>query len=488
MALLKYKFKDITKPIDFQYKETETIFGREFKHIKGGIYKVVEPYKVKLSEFWKLLDDYQENLCVIYKEFEVFQKENGRLNKGIEPKEDESYESMLSPLEIDMLLNDLSGNQTVDSDREIEIVYVFNTDWCIVNRRYSEVENILLYLIENTDEKNYIRYNIENTRGYDETLFLDTWNNISPRRFINADFVPDDDYIDENTYKQSPKIVHTQPDILLPINVNPENKPLGQRPFMNFNGFIGVLIEDGIYYFGEDYRYRGRYSSADNCEIDLNLSFEEPCGMLYYSTDFHPTPYVGLRYFGVGAKALQRLQELEPYYNNLYYHAFRIEKEEEHREHTILDFAKLEEEYKRVESHELIIKEQIEEDLRKKLESREIELLVEGTKDIDIKDLTIIYKTLLDNPVTEKCDFVYKQGDYIYVEQIKYESTENTAYHTKKSIYLPIITSLCIKKSIKLNCGMEYELALTVLDREQEVLMNVIKPDYLQYFINEEIK
>ena len=468
MALLSYEFRDITQPIDFQFKDTEILFGREFRHVKGGIYKAVEPFTVGFNAFWKELEEYKESLCIIYKE--IVQKEDENLKKESTTSEHGVEDGILSYHEIEMLLNGLRSGQTIDNDREIEIVYALNRKWCGVDNRISrEAEGILEYLIENTDEKKYIDHCINNSRGWSETSFTDIWDILYPGQ------IPCEE--DET------RIEHTKPEMLIPVNYNPENKPLGQRPFMNYEGFIGVLIEEGIYYFGDDYRYRGRFAGPDYCEINLNCRFNEPCGMLGFDTDFHPTEYVGLRFFGIGEKAINRLHDLEEIYSDLFFHEFHtLSNEKKYIEPLILDSLLKDNEIK--VAQRAVTKDRIEGELEEKLKNGEIELLVEGTEEIRMKNLTIRYKTLLDNPVTETCDFAYKQGDHIYLEKI--ETDNDKTNHTKKSVYLPIVTKLLVKKNIKLKCGMDFEIPVTVLDREPEVLAEVIKPEYVQYFTGEE--
>ncbi len=265
--------------------------------------------------------------------------------------------------------------------------------------------------------------------------------------------------------------------------VNRDMRPLGERAYVNINGHLGYLTEPGIYYFPEDARYRGRFTSAQPAEININSSFEVPCAMIGFSTDFHPTFNCGIRFLAVGEDAIERLMEIIKGTNNSFLHFFKIKKEDENTDDPMpINSDELAGIINRAEEMEKIIEMHKEKYVLP--DGWEKVLDVSNGMDPGYNDITVSYKTLFEKEKeAEKYDYVYICGDYLYLENFESNcDPENEAgrgvFINRTKLYIPAVTNLTVSKDIKLNNGIIYPLVVQVFDRRKSVKKQFLKDEY----------
>ncbi len=427
MALVKGNFVDITQPVSFEFNEKENILEYNFKHFKDGIFEICTPTKVNYFNFVKMLKDAKVSSHVYFL---------GKINKELQ-------------------------RYDVDDKTDVKILFAFNYVWCNLDPEHVTSENFLAEWL------------VENGKNLPHTI------EESPFKRINFD----ENYIIFNRNSVNPNYgeeIRNEIEFFEPNNR--DKRELGVRNYINLSGHIGYMVEPGIYYFGSNNKYKGRYISNSVPEIDLNAKFDKPCAMIAFSTDFHPSFNCGIKYLAVGNDAIKRIEQIIKSCDNCFLHYFGVGKEEK-EEYKTIDTKTIKE---RIETSEQNIKNLKNKVIKKGL-PKYAQCIVEGIDGLDWIDLNISYKTFLGKfHEPTKYDFAYVDGDYLRLTKIVTEDCN--AYMKQLSIPLHIITNLTVSKNIELKCGIEYPVSITVFDRFEEVKNNLVKSKYINSILEPEME
>ncbi len=181
---------------------------------------------------------------------------------------------------------------------KLPVLYALNTKWCRVPVCDGAISSFLYWMLENGETE-------------DVSSIMDLIR--SGARFICKEH-PYEDYPDY--FKSDGKVLFE------PTNL--KQGKLGERPLISLNGYWGVLVEPGIYFFPQEgIRYQPENRRAYVPQLNLNAVFDEKCAMIALQTiHFSLSPLCRVAYFAAGEEACVRLKELEKTKEG-FYHEFR---------------------------------------------------------------------------------------------------------------------------------------------------------------------
>ncbi len=249
----------------------------------------------------------------------------------------------------------------------------------------------------------------------------------------------------------------------------------GSRPWIRINNHIGIMVEDGIYFFP-----RSGQAIGENLYnvpiIDLNSRFDVPAAGICYSTDFHPSFDTAVEYLAIGAERFSRLQEicrlLSPS-KHCYYHEFGIVKEEDTESDESKDVKALS-----MDDIMYAINSASETEESKDLEPETgaIEILERR----GFYDLEISYsRPFFEDEGFKKYDMAYRLGDVLVL--VKKENGKVTKERHK----LQFLSGLYVRTEESLKCGMDYPVIHPIIDCKEERLREILTPEAYELYVYE---
>ncbi len=240
------------------------------------------------------------------------------------------------------------------------------------------------------------------------------------------------------------------------------NRYQGYRKHIQIGNKIGYLIEPGIYYFENPENRMWQ----ECLKMDLNQRSKEEIAVIGHSTSFRLSSEIAVTYLAIGKENFARLKEIQHTKEDSFFHEFRVANERE--EFKICDLDELVESLKN--------KEPEEEPKLPQLEPEAMELL-EG---MGFENIRLGYHTVFSKQIPIRgYKRAYILNEKLILIEMMYEQGKKRP--ERNEIDLRLIGELTVRIDVALNCGINMERDIKVIDCKEEKERELLEAGELRF-------
>lgn len=212
----------------------------------------------------------------------------------------------------------------------------------------------------------------------------------------------------------------------------------GTVPRIMLYGYIGDMVEPGIYYF---HKQRGECLP----ELSLNLTFNNQDVAVVAHTGYGISMSATVSYMAIDKKYFPRLKQIADSMKWCFYHEYKNSANQLEKEADSADCVEGEIFWQLPEGDEII-------------------------SGIGKKNVELCFEIpLVEKREFNEYDYVVKNGNYLYLVDECKKKVEK--YDMR------LMTYLAVRQTVNLRCGYEYDAILTVIDCEKQKYKEILSPE-----------